>query len=83
MTPLQSISLIIFGILAYMILVDPNVSAYLTLVFKMTRVNIERLFWMVRFHPRNPITNLIKRWEYARLAKELEKEFNDKLSNSN
>lgn len=83
MTPLQSISLIIFGILAYMILVDPNVSAYLTLVFKMTRVNIERVFWMVRFHPRNPITNLIKRWEYARLAKELEKEFNDKLSNSN
>lgn len=79
MTTTQSILLVIFGVVGYMIIVDKNVGDYLTLLFKMIFLNIERFFWMVRFHPRNPITNLLKRWEYDRLAKELEKEFNDTL----
>lgn len=77
MTPFQAILLIIFGVIGYMIVVDKNVADYLTLVFKMTKLNIERTFWMIRFHPKNPITNLIKRWEYDKLAKELQKEFDD------
>lgn len=76
MTPLNASLLIIFGVIAYMIIVDENVAIYINLVIKMTRLNIERLFWMAKFHPRNPITNLIKKWEYEKLAKELEKEFN-------
>lgn len=79
MTPYQSILLIIFGVIGYMIIIDPNVSQYLTLVFKIIRLNTERLYWMLRFHPRNPITNLIKRWEYDKIARELQKEFNDSL----
>jgi hypothetical protein len=82
MTPFQSTCLILFAILAYLILTDKNIADYLTLVFKMTRLNIERMFWMIKFHPRNPITNLMIRWKYDRLARELEKEFSDKLSNS-
>jgi hypothetical protein len=77
MTPIQATLLIIFGVVGFMMIVDPNVSEYLTLVLKMTRLNIERFFWMVKFHPRNPITNLIKRWEYAKIATELQKEFDD------
>lgn len=76
MTPTQSTLLIIFAVIAYMIIVDKNVGDYLILLFKMIRVNIERLYWMIKFHPRNPITNLIMRWKYDRLAKELEKELN-------
>lgn len=79
MTPFQAVLLIIFGVVGYMIVVDKNVADYLTLVFKMMRLNIERMFWMIRFHPKNPITNLIKRWEYDKLAKELQKEFDDSL----
>ena len=56
-------------------ILDPNVGEYLTLVFKMTKINIERVYWMIRLHPKNPITNLMMRWEYAKIAKELEKEF--------
>jgi hypothetical protein len=41
----------------------------------MARLNIERMFWMIRFHPKNPITNLMMRWKYDKIAKELEKEF--------
>jgi hypothetical protein len=59
--------------------VDKNVADYLTLVFKMTRLNIERAFWMIRFHPKNPITNLMIKWKYAKIARELQKEFDDTL----
>ena len=76
MSPFHSTLLIIFGVIVYMMAVDKNVADYLTLVFKMTKLNIERAFWMIRLHPKNPITNLIKRWEYDKIAKELEKEFN-------
>lgn len=74
MTPLQSALLLIFGILAYIIMVDENAAAYLTLIFKIIRVNMERTLWMIRFHPRNPITNLMMKWKYDRLARELMKE---------
>jgi len=76
MSPLNSTLLIIFGIIFYLMAVDKNVADYLTLVFKMTKLNIERAFWMIRLHPKNPITNLMKQWEYERIAKELEKELN-------
>jgi hypothetical protein len=74
MTPFQSTCAILFAILAYLILTDKNVADYLTLVFKMTRLNIERIFWMIRFHPKNPITNLMMRWKYDRIARELQEE---------
>jgi hypothetical protein len=70
--------LLIFGVIAYMMIMDPNVNEYITLVFKMTKINIERVFWMIRLHPKNPITNLMMRWKYDRIARELEKEFSKK-----
>jgi hypothetical protein len=75
MTPFQSGCLVIFGILAYLIWVDENVIIYLTLIFKILRVNTERMLWMIRFHPRNPITNLMMKWKYDRIARDLMKEY--------
>jgi hypothetical protein len=74
MTPFQSTCLILFAILAYLIITDKNVADYLTLVFKISRLNIERMFWMIRFHPKNPITNLMMRWKYDKIARELQEE---------
>jgi hypothetical protein len=74
MTPFQSTCLILFAILAYLILTDKNVADYLTLVFRISKLNIERMFWMIRFHPKNPITNLMMRWKYDRIARELQEE---------
>jgi hypothetical protein len=76
--------LLAFGIVIYIMIVDPNVNEYLILVLKMIRVNIERVYWMIRLHPKNPITNLIMRWKYDKIAKELHAELikNDKLSNA-
>lgn len=79
MSPFNSTLLIIFAIVAYLMIVDKNIADYLTLVFRITKVNIERIFWMIRLHPKNPITNLMMRWKYDKIAKELEKEFSDKL----
>lgn len=57
-----------------MIVLDENVAIYVTLIFKIIRINLERIWWMIRFHPKNPITNLMMKWKYDRLAKDLEKE---------
>jgi hypothetical protein len=75
MTPFQSACVVIFGILAYLMWVDENVAVYLTLIFKIMRVNTERMLWMIRLHPYNPITNLIMKLKYDKIAKELEKEY--------
>jgi hypothetical protein len=75
MTPFQSACVVIFAILAYLMWVDENVAVYLTLIFKIIRINTERMLWMIRLHPKNPITNLMMKWKYAKIAKELEKEY--------
>ena len=75
MTPFQSACVVIFGILAYLMLVDENVAVYLTLIFKIIKINTERMLWMIRLHPYNPITNLIMKLKYDKIAKELEKEY--------
>lgn len=83
MNPVQSSLLIIFTILAYIIIIDENAATYLTLIFKIMRVNIERMLWMIRFHPRNPITNLMMKWKYERLARELQAEMECKATQLN
>ena len=70
----QSLLLIIFGVIAYMMIIDENVAVYINLIFKILKVNTERFFWMIKFHPRNPITNLLKKWEYDKIARELQRE---------
>ena len=80
MSQLNSTLLIIFSIVAYLMIVDKNVADYLTLVFKMTKMNIERMFWMIRLHPKNPITNMMMKWKYDQIARELERELQSKDS---
>jgi hypothetical protein len=71
--------LLVLGIIAYIMIVDQNVAEYLLLVFKMMKLNIVRLLWMIRFHPNNFITTWIQNRKYDRMAKELEKELNDSI----
>jgi hypothetical protein len=57
-----------------MILVDKNVADYITLIFKLMKINVERVFWMIRLHPKNPVTNYMMKRQYEKIAKELHKE---------
>jgi hypothetical protein len=70
------LSLSIFIVIAIAIS-DQNVADYINLTFKLVKVNIERMLWMIRFHPQNPITNLMMKWKYDRIAKQLQKEYKE------
>lgn len=74
----QSSILIFLAIITYIIAVDKNVEDFLILLLKIGKVNFERLIWMIRFHPRNPITNYIQQKKYEKLAEELHKEMMSK-----
>ena len=83
MTPFQSACVVIFGILAYLICVDENIAVYLSLTFKVIKINTERMLWMIRLHPKNPITNLMMKWKYERLAREIQAEMECKATELN
>lgn len=72
---MNSTLLLVIAIFGYILITDQNVGDYFVLLFKLLRVNIRRFFWMIQFHPKNPITNFLKEREYMKIAKELEKEF--------
>ena len=75
MTIFQSTLLVIFGVLAYMIIVDQNVAKFIIIWIAIIRVNAERLFWVIKYHPNNFVTTWLQNRKYDRIAKELEKEF--------
>lgn len=65
---------LVFSIVAFMLVVDRNVSDYIVLIFKLFKINIEKFFWMIKLHPKNPITNFMMKRQYEKIAKELHKE---------
>lgn len=71
---------ITFIIIAMMV-VDQNVSDYLLLVFKVTKLNFERMIWCIRFHP-FWISNPIGKWwmmrKYMRTVEQLAQDLSQK-----
>ena len=72
------LSILIFTIIGFMIVIDSNTGLYFTLVFKILNINLQRLIWMIKFHPNNFITTWISNRKYDKIAKELEREFSKK-----
>jgi len=67
--------LTIFCILAYMIVVDKNVATYITLLLKLSSINLKRFYFMVKFHPRNFITTWMLNRKIRKEFKNFEKDF--------
>jgi hypothetical protein len=71
----------VFAIIVTMMIVDPNVADYIYLYFKIIRVNLERFYWMIRFHPAI-LTSPIGKWwmmrKYMRTAEKLAQELSQK-----
>lgn len=63
----------IFAILVYMMAVDRNVITFFDLMIRYTGVQIKRAWWLVRFHPINPIPRWTLNWRAERMARQLEK----------
>lgn len=78
MTNFQIILLIIFSIIVYMMVVDNNVAVLINYIPKIIGNWFRKIIWIIKNDPRNPLVNLIKRWEYDKIAKELYEELNSK-----
>lgn len=63
----------VFCVLAFMMTVDKNVADYIVLMFKIFLINIERVKWLIIYHPKNPIT----RWRMDRKFKKFINEMQD------
>lgn len=71
----------IFAIVLTMMVIDPNVSDYIVLVSKIAKTNLERMFWMIRFHPVILSSPIGKWWmmrKYMRTAEQLAQELSKK-----
>ena len=73
----------VFAIVFALILIDNNVGSYIDLKLRLLGINIQRLFWIIRFHPNNFITTFLQNRKYSRIAREIQMERESQLSNNN
>ena len=63
-----------FALVSYMMIVDRNIVIFVELMFQFIGVQLKRAWFIIRFHPVNPIP----RWTFARrierMTRELEKD---------
>jgi hypothetical protein len=69
---------LIFAIIAVMIVIDPNVGDYITLIIRFIGIQLQRLFWMIKYHPNNFITTWIQNQKYDRISRQLREELDKK-----
>jgi len=71
----------IFAIIVTMMIIDQNVADYIFLLSKIVKSKIERLHWMIRFHPvlfSSPIGRWWMQRKYMRTAEKLAQELSKK-----
>lgn len=70
--------MLIFSCIAYLIITDPSIAKSVTLLLQIIKFQFDKTKWMILNDPRNPIVKYFM-WKRAyKLAKELQKEFEDK-----
>jgi len=75
---LQYIYFIIFVVLAYVIVTDNSVASAVVLITRMIRFQYEKTKWWLIHNPANPVVKYMMWSRSMKLAKELEKELNDR-----
>lgn len=65
----------VFSIIVYMIVMDKNVAIFIDLMIKYIGVQFQRFFWLIRFHPANPIA----RWSFNRRVEKMTRELEKSL----
>jgi hypothetical protein len=74
----QYIYFIIFAVLAYVIVTDSSVAAAIVLITRLIRFQYEKMKWWLLHNPANPVVKYMIWRRSMKLAKELEKELNDR-----
>ena len=70
--------LVVGAFLVYVVAVDPNVYTWLVLQSKRLRVEVERTWFKVRYHPDSPWVRYEVKRNSNELAKQLMKEYENK-----
>ena len=69
----QYVWFLIFGVLAYIIVTDPNVARAYDYLLKMANTNIRRWWWWTTNNPQNPIIKYIIWRRSFKMAEKLQK----------
>ena len=78
MTPATLTWLVVGTFLVYAVAVDPNVYTWLVLQSKRLRVEVERTWFKVRYHPDSPWVRYEIERNAKKMADELLKEYENK-----
>lgn len=71
----------VFIVILTMMVIDANVGDYIVLLYKITKINLERMIWMIRFHPMFFSSPIGKWWmnrKYLRTVEKLSQELSQK-----
>jgi hypothetical protein len=74
MTLYYYIILTLLAVIGYLMVVDRNIITYIELIFRYAVVQLKRAWFIVKFHPANPITRWIFERRIERMTRELEEE---------
>lgn len=64
---------LVFTVLSFLVVTDPNFSRYIVLLGSVVRFNYEKLKWIVFNHPKNPIVRYFiwrRSWKMAQEIRE-------------
>lgn len=64
---------VVFAVIVFLIVVDNNVAVFIDLMVRYAGVQLKRVWWMARFHPKNPISKFVYERRLNKMIKEFEK----------
>ena len=74
----QLFLLFVFAVAAYFIVTDESVAAAFYYVYRLAKAYIQRQWWWITHNPRNPVVKYLMWRRSMKLAKELQKYFDEK-----
>jgi hypothetical protein len=73
----QLFSFFLFAVAAYFIVTDESVAAAFYYVYRLAKAYIQRQWWWITHSPRNPVVKYLIWRRSMKLAKELQKYFDE------
>jgi len=72
----QYVLFLVFGVILYVIVIDPNVAKAFDYVSKLVNTNIRMKWWWITHDPGNPVVKYVMYRKNFKLAKELRSKIN-------
>ena len=70
---------VLFAIIAFLMIIDDNVSQFFILVYEWLEMNLRKTYYMVKLHPWNFITSWSIRYRSHKMARELLTKINSEV----